>query len=380
MFSDRRIILGALVVLIGLLVFALAGPLSNAGYLHEYHEAYAHERHVAHEHETHEHQAHGRHEHEAARATRSNDADYDYVQVIEKAFKVRAGQTLFLETDFGKVTVLGEGGDEVTVTITKGIDDVSESRAEELFDRFEIDFDQDSDGVSVEGDYEGDRNWGRGNRLHVEYEITIPRAFDVMVQTAGGSIMAAHFEGDAELRTAGGSVKTVDINGPVVVKTSGGSISAEDLGGPADLHTSGGSITARDIDGAVESQTSGGSIKIENARGDVEARTSGGSIRLKEIHGLANAQTSGGSVTAELMQAPKGPMTLKTSGGTVTLELAEDASIDIDAKASGGRVRSELDVQVQGEISKTHLEGTINGGGPLVTLRSSGGSVKILKR
>ena len=39
-----------------------------------------------------------------------------------------------------------------------------------------------------------------------------------------------------------------------------------------------------------------------------------------------------------------------------------------------------MDVQVQGELSKTRLEGTINGGGPLVTLRSSGGGVKILKQ
>ena len=78
--------------------------------------------------------------------------------------------------------------------------------------------------------------------------------------------------------------------------------------------------------------------------------------------------------------APKSPMTLKTSGGTVTLKLTDDAAINIDAKAAGGRVRSEMDVEVEGEISKTHLEGTINGGGPLVTLRSSGGSVKILKK
>ena len=133
MFSDRRIILGALVVLIGLLVFAIAGPLSNSGYGHEDHEADDHER------------------HEATQVTRSHDTDFDYIQVIDKTFKVRARQTLLLETDFGKVTILGEDGNVVTVTITKGANDVSESKAEELFNNFEIDFDQDSYGVSVEG-------------------------------------------------------------------------------------------------------------------------------------------------------------------------------------------------------------------------------------
>ena len=374
MFSDRRMILGALVVLIGLLVFALAGPLSNAGHTHDDHEAY--EQHEAHA----QHEAHERHEaHEASHATRSQGGDYDYVEVIEQTFRAESGQTLWLDTDFGKVTVLGEGGNEVVVTITKGVNDVSESRAEEYFDRFEIDFDQNSDGITIEGDYDGDRNWGRGNRLQVEYEIAIPREFDVQVKTAGGSIMAAHFAGNAELRTAGGSVKTMDIDGPVLVKTAGGSITAEDIGGAAALQTSGGSITARNIDGSVDTNTSGGSITVANADGDVDAHTSGGSIRLTEIHGTANAQTSGGSVTAELTKAPEGPMVLKTSGGSVTLKLTEDTRIDIDAKASGGRVRTDMDVQVQGEISKTRLEGKINGGGPLVTLRSSGGGVKILK-
>ncbi len=50
MFSDRRMILGALVVLIGFLVFTLASPISPFADSNEDHEIRAYER----EHEAHE--------------------------------------------------------------------------------------------------------------------------------------------------------------------------------------------------------------------------------------------------------------------------------------------------------------------------------------
>ncbi len=375
MFSDRRMILGALVVLIGLLVFALASPFSPFGHStedHEFHSVEAYEHAEAREHEE-------AHEREHARE-HAYSADYDHTQVIEKTFKVESGQTLWLDTDFGQVTVRGDGGREVVVTVIKGIDDVSERQAKELFERFDLDFDHSSDGVAIEGDYDGDRNWGRRKRLHVAYEISVPHAFEVEVKTAGGSITAEHLRGEVDLHTAGGSITSIDIDGPLSVETAGGSIKAENIGGPAELHTAGGSITARDVRGSVEAETSGGSITVENAEGDVEAETSGGSIRLTGIQGTANAETSGGSITAELTRAPDGPMTLKTSAGSITLRLTEDTRIDIDAKASGGRVRTDLPIEIEGEVSKTRLKGELNGGGPLVTLRTSAGSIKILKR
>ena len=342
MFSDRRMILGALVVLIGALLFAVAGPFSNAGILHEDHEVYEHE-HEAEEHEAEEHAEHEG-EHESHAREHAYHADYDYTQIVEKTFKAESGQSLWLDTEFGKVTVRGDGGREVVVTVIKGIDDVDEDEAEEAFERFDLDFDQSSDGVTVEGEYDGDRSWGRRKRLQVAFEISVPRTFDVEVKTAGGSVTAEDLRGETDLHTAGGSIRSVDIDGPLTAQTAGGSIKVENIGGPAELHTAGGSITARDVEGSVE------------------------------------AETSGGSITAELMKAPDGPMNLETSAGSITLRLTEDTSIDIDAKASGGRVRTDLDIDREGEESKTRLKGELNGGGPLVTLRTSAGSIKIMKR
>ncbi|HMB92010.1 MAG TPA: DUF4097 family beta strand repeat-containing protein [Rhodothermales bacterium] len=288
-------------------------------------------------------------------------ASADDDEVIERTFDVSPGQTLTLDTDLGKVHVRGGSRDEVFVRVIKSARG-NRDRAEEQFKRFEIEFEQSSRGVSIKGDHDGHRNGWRGNRLSVEYEITVPTRFNVFVETAGGSIRAEAIEGEVSLDTSGGSITALDINGPLEIDTSGGSVTAENIGGAAQLHTSGGSIT------------------VNGAGGDVVAETSGGSIRLSDIYGTVNAETSGGSITADVAIAPDGPMKLSTSGGSITLHLTSDARVDVDASASGGRVRSDLPVRVEGEISRSRLRGEINGGGPLLRLRSSGGGIRIAER
>lgn len=345
MSSSRKTILGALVLLGGLLVAGLLSPFNLL-------------------------------QTSNAQVT----TDYDYDEVITKTFDVSPGETLWLDTDMGTVRLEGSTRDEVIVTVIKGANNMSESNAEDLFERFELDFDQSSRGVTIEGDYDGQRRWRRGNRLHVEFIIEVPREFDVDIETAGGSISASTLEGEAKLHTAGGSVSADDIDGTLNINTSGGSIQAVRIGGAAKLHTSGGSITASDIDGEVDANTSGGSITIKGSQGDVEAHTSGGSIRMTDIYGTANAHTSGGSITADLLKAPDGPMKLETSGGSITLHLTGDTRVDINARASGGRVRSDLPIAVAGEIRRDRVEGEINGGGPELKLRSSGGGIRIYER
>lgn len=142
-----------------------------------------------------------------------------------------------------------------------------------------------------------------------------------------------------------------------------------------DLNTSGGSIDIENLTGKVDAYTSGGSISLEDMHGDVDIKTSGGSLDLDNIIGKINAKTSGGSIKLKLPQNPTKDSKIKTSGGSITAYLAKDVAVNLTAKTSGGRVKSEF--AVNGEISKRKIEGTINGGGPELVLKTSGGSVNI---
>ena len=91
------------------------------------------------------------------------------------------------------------------------------------------------------------------------------------------------------------------------------------------------------------------------------------------------ASTSGGPIDAVLPSPIPGDVTLSTSGGGVTVKVPGNAVFDLDAKTFGGGVRCDLPVTVQGKIEHGQLKGAVNGGGPAVVLRSSGGPIHVKK-
>jgi len=97
------------------------------------------------------------------------------------------------------------------------------------------------------------------------------------------------------------------------------------------------------------------------------------------VMGAIDASTSGGTVTAYISEQPADDCRLTTSGGGVAVTLADGIGVELDAQSSGGRVTSDFDVS-GGRSTKTSLAGAINGGGPELYLRSSGGGVKIERR
>ena len=128
-------------------------------------------------------------------------------------------------------------------------------------------------------------------------------------------------------------------------------------------------------------KTSSGSIKIGDVAGDVQAQTSSGSIRLDGVGGTVNARTSSGSIRASLTGQPRKTCNLQTSAGSITVTLMSDIAINVDAQTSAGRVSTEFAVAsvIRGKVQKNRLKGGINGGGPLLKLRTSAGSIRLQK-
>ena len=144
------------------------------------------------------------------------------------------------------------------------------------------------------------------------------------------------------------------------------------------METSGGDIELGSIGGEVTAKTSGGDITVRRARAAVEVNSSGGDIVIREAAEGVRAKTSGGSVRAHLSTLTR-DSSLTTSGGSITLRVPDDAAFSIDAKTSGGTVAVDeaFALTSRGASSKNKVTGTINGGGPDVQLRTSGGTIRI---
>lgn len=229
-------------------------------------------------------------------------------QTFTQTFSVDQGEDLIIVSDAGSVDISTHDKNEVAVEVY-----VSGKSA----DLFDVEFDQTGGAVKVIGTLKR-RQW---NNIKVEYEILIPKTFDVDIETGGGHI------------------------------------NIDDLIGDVDAHTA------------------GGSIKVAKVQGDVELNTAGGNVHVESVAGEIDVNTAGGSIRARLEQQLEDDTEFYTAGGSITVSVPEDLRADLTASTSGGRVSSDL--PVDGSVKKQRIKGTINGGGPDLILRTSGGSVRL---
>jgi DUF4097 and DUF4098 domain-containing protein YvlB len=297
---------------------------------------------------------------------------------IRKTFTVAPGGKLMIHADRGSINVKAGASDKVEIEVTR---EPGRGASDDILKKHQVTFFQDGNDVSVKAELEGARKgwFNNGNNLRVKYEVSVPSKYNVNLKTSGGTIAVTGLEGDAKAETSGGGLKFAQINGPIYGRTSGGSIDVSGSAKDVDVETSGGGIHVGDAAGSVVARTSGGSIKLGQIKGAITAETSGGGIDVNGAAGPVRAHTSGGSIHASLSDQPAGACTFETSGGGIDLKLAEKVAIDLDAHTSGGSVSTDLPVTVQGTMKHNELRSKVNGGGPKLTLETSGGSIHIRK-
>ena len=130
------------------------------------------------------------------------------------------------------------------------------------------------------------------------------------------------------------------------------------------------------IAGAVNASTGSGDVRVEQtAAGNVEVSTGSGEVTLDHVKGAARVRTGSGSIHAE--GEPAGTWSLHTGSGNVAVKLPPSAAFDLEAESSSGSIHTSRDVLVSGETRPHELHGKVNGGGVLVELHTSSGSIRV---
>ena len=112
----------------------------------------------------------------------------------------------------------------------------------------------------------------------------------------------------------------------------------------------------------------GGRARLETVNGNIELQTARGAVEAFATEGDIEAGFA--SITGESK--------ITTMVGNITATMNPEESFSIHAQARWGKVRNQLAIQTnKGGSGRRHLEGSYNGGGPLIELKASGGSVRI---
>jgi hypothetical protein len=212
---------------------------------------------------------------------------------------------------------------------------------------------------------------------------------DASLQTGGGRITIHSVKGKINASTGGGDMVIISGMQGAVLEAGGGNIQVKQVGGKLKVSTGGGNIDLGDIGGPVEIETGGGSIRLASAKGPVRAETGAGRIELNGISS-ARAETGVGGIIAKFTasSSDRTDSVLETSAGDITVYISPNVSISVRASidlANGHKIQSDFsDIRVttSGEWPGTgsaSAEGKLNGGGPVLKLRTSTGDIKILR-
>lgn len=271
-------------------------------------------------------------------------------------FDVNTPGSLDVQTSGGHITVKGSSTNSVRVEMY--VRKNGENLLPEDTDLGEWDIDISQTGNTVKAIAESQsRNWNffRNNNLSISFVIYTPR------------------EMSSNLRTSGGHIEAHALSGNQQIKTSGGHLELANLEGTVEARTSGGHIDITDVLGDLNARTSGGHIEVRNSEGTVKVKTSGGHINLADINGTIEASTSGGGISADLNTIEQ-HVELKTSGGNVNINIPEQLGVDLNLR--GSYVSTNLQ-NFSGDVERDEVKGKLNGGGPMISARTSGGTVSV---
>lgn len=225
----------------------------------------------------------------------------------------------------------------------------------------------------------------------------------------GGSIKAGNIGSNAELRSQGGSLVVGDVAGNAEFETATGPINAGIVAGNVNATTAGGSINIREAKGSVtattqagdivigdavriEATTAGGNIISRRVRGPFKGHTEQGDIRIEQAGGWVEASTGSGYIFCKLVpENLNGDLhiNLQVGVGEITFYYPQQLKASFEATVErpsfrGRGISSDFPMQsfapgrARGSAGE-RSEGTLNGGGNAVLLRTSLGKISILK-
>jgi DUF4097 and DUF4098 domain-containing protein YvlB len=213
--------------------------------------------------------------------------------------------------------------------------------------------------------------------ISISYRVTVPAGTTLESSSGSGSQDIGALSGPVRASSGSGSLHVGATGGAVHVGTGSGSITVDGAKERVEASTGSGSITLRQIAGAAKASSGSGSIELEQtAKGSVDLSTASGHVRVRGANGGVTIGTASGSI--QISGKPDANWTLSSSSGTISLDLPSGTPFTLDARTTSGG----LDIDHPVTISSIHgrsreVHGAVNGGGPVVSVSTTSGSIHI---
>lgn len=273
--------------------------------------------------------------------------------MINERFTVKEGATLRVDVSHAEFNIITGSGSEALVEIT--LDSRRMSRARERFEEMNWSVVQKDGDIIILADEP--RGWTNFD-MDIDVTVHIPARFNIDMETSHGDVLIGDLEGELKMLTSHGDVELANIHSSRMwVKSSHGDIEGQTL--RADI---------------IELETSHADMEFDSVESEeFSARTSHADIDIDQLRGAATLRTSHGDVDVELIDELGAD--IETQHGDVSVRVKKDARLDLDLQGAEVEVSSVL--RVNGRVSEDRVDGSVNGGGRVLRVRTTHGEVVV---
>ena len=224
----------------------------------------------------------------------------------------------------------------------------SKEDAKRILDRHQLEMYKKGNDVIVRSRIEESgrswRRWRDGDQVKLHVVVRVPAKYNVDFTTGAGNVIAENVDGMVEGQTGAGNISIGRVRGKVVVNSGSGNVS------------------------------------IDGATGSVEVNTGAGNISIGEVGGEVAASSGAGNIEAVITRQPSTRSRLETGAGNVTVYLASNVGLDVQAETGIGSAETDFGLKVDGNWMSKSFKGSVNGGGPSLTMSSGVGNVELRSR
>jgi hypothetical protein len=202
--------------------------------------------------------------------------------------------------------------------------------------------------------------------ISISYEVTTPAEATVQSQTGSGDQTIDDVRGPVAISTGSGSIQVRRIVSDVNASTGSGDIDGDDLRAGFAGRTGSGSIHVNGIGGAARARTGSGDVDIVTGSGSIDVTGARQGLRVRAPSG-----------DIRLDGRPGRDWTVSIASGSIRVRFAPDSAFELNARTASGGVDVSHPITLAGASTRSRVQGTVRGGGPLVELDTASGSIQI---
>jgi hypothetical protein len=213
-------------------------------------------------------------------------------------------------------------------------------------------------------------------------KIEVSNVAAVELVEARGHATIKDIDGKLTAMHRGGELNIEDVH-ELKINARGSTINLKDIGGEAMLTLQAGELHGSSLEGPIEVESNGATIEFEDLddmHAPLRIDATGGKVALSGLS--SETRIEGRNTRIEVALDKPAPLTIYNEDDEVTEVTLSSGGYTVDAVTSHGRITLQPEdlLKIKKTEDEQRASGTINGGGPTISLRTKRGDIRISRK